>query len=59
MTLLMTFQFLFLWDLIVRLILFIVVVWWGDNSNLFGTRGFLRSEYQYVMVQALSYFMPI
>jgi len=58
MVLLMTSQFLFLWDLVVRAILFGVVAWGLDNAYQFGTRGFLHGEYQYVMVQALGYFWP-
>jgi hypothetical protein len=56
--LLLVHQFIFLWDLIVRMIIFWVVVWWGDTNNLFGTRGFLHSEYSYVMISATNFFAP-
>lgn len=58
MKLLMVSQFLFLWDLVVRALLFSIVAWGLDNAYQFGTRGFLHSEYQYVMTQAYSYYCP-
>ena len=56
MFLLLSYQFLFLWDLCIRVIAFSAIVWWADLETFFGSRGFMHREFAYVMTQAVGYF---